>query len=209
MLRIKNFNQYHSLEELVDFTFDTLFRPSQSRNEILELLKILDKMRQKIVVEIGTAEGGTLFLFSRVASEDATLISIDLPRGRFGEGYPKWKIPLYKSFVLSKQKICLIRADSHDRNTLKKVKEILRNKYIDFLFIDGDHSYNEVKKDFEMYGPLVKEGGIIAFHDIVPRPEENVGDVPKFWRKLKEKYNGKEIVKDWNQNRCGIGWAIR
>jgi len=34
---------------------------------------------------------------------------------------------------------------------LKKIKAILRDKKVDFLFIDADHSYEGVKKDFEMY----------------------------------------------------------
>jgi hypothetical protein len=48
------------------------------------------------------------------------------------------------------------------------------------LFIDGDHTYEGVRRDFEMYSPLVRKGGIIAFHDIYPGPEESVGGVPKF-----------------------------
>ena len=36
---------------------------------------------------------------------------------------------------------------------------------IGFLFIDGDHRYEGVKKDFELYSPKVKVDGIIAFHD--------------------------------------------
>jgi hypothetical protein len=33
------------------------------------------------------------------------------------------------------------------------------------LFIDGDHRYEGVRRDFEMYSPLVGAGGLIAFHD--------------------------------------------
>jgi predicted O-methyltransferase YrrM len=44
----------------------------------------------------------------------------------------------------------------------------LKDNKVDFLFIDADHSYEGVKKDFEMYSPLVRKGGIIAFHDIIP-----------------------------------------
>jgi len=51
---------------------------------------------------------------------------------------------------------------------------------LNFLFIDGDHTYEGVRKNFEMYSPLVRRGGIVAFHDIVPRPPENVGGVPRF-----------------------------
>jgi hypothetical protein len=36
---------------------------------------------------------------------------------------------------------------------------------IDVLFIDGDHSYNGVKNDFNLYSPLVKNGGYIVFDD--------------------------------------------
>jgi predicted O-methyltransferase YrrM len=85
------------------------------------------------------------------------------------------------------------------------IKGILNGKKIDFLFIDGDHSYLGVKKDFELYAPLVKRGGIIAFHDIVPSflcPEVKVH---KFWNEIKINYRYKEIVKDPNQDAYGIG----
>jgi cephalosporin hydroxylase len=137
-------------------------------------------LKPKVVLEIGTANGGTLFLFTRVASQMPIIISIDLPGGRFGGGYPKYKTYLYKQFA-KQGRIYLLRRDSHDPKTLEEVKSILDGQKVDFLFIDGDHSYNSVKQDFEMYSPLVKEGGIIAFHDIVAGPSENVGGVPEFY----------------------------
>lgn len=39
------------------------------------------------------------------------------------------------------------------------------NHYLDFVFIDGDHSYEEVKKDLKLWYPKVKTGGIFAGHD--------------------------------------------
>ncbi|MCX5706434.1 MAG: class I SAM-dependent methyltransferase [Candidatus Omnitrophica bacterium] len=39
---------------------------------------------------------------------------------------------------------------------------------IDFLFIDGDHSIDGCKYDFEHYSPLIKPGGYLAFHDYYP-----------------------------------------
>ena len=56
-----------------------------------------------------------------------------------------------------------------------------------------------------MYSPLVKKGGIIAFHDIVPGPVKHVGGVPRFWREIRNKYNYIEIVRDWKQGGYGIG----
>lgn len=211
LLKIKNFNhnQDYSLDKLTNFAFNgfgkLILEPGQVQEEILELLRILEKIRPKIIIEIGTASGGSLFLFSHIASQDATIISVDLPGGPFGGGYPKWKIPLYKAFGLVNQKIHLIRADSHNRETLNKVKSILNNRKADFLFIDGDHSYKGVKKDFEMYSPLVKEEGIIAFHDIVIGTPETGCEVSKFWEEIKGRYNYMEIIKNQKQEWGGIG----
>jgi len=38
---------------------------------------------------------------------------------------------------------------------------------VDFVYIDCDHSYKGVKKDIEVYFPLVKTGGVIGGHDFV------------------------------------------
>ena len=86
----------------------------------------------------------------------------------------------------------------------------MRDNKVDFLFIDANHSYEGVKKDFEMYSPLVRKGGIIAFHDIIPdyyakRGIKLASGVYKFWNEVKEKYEHLEIVKDRNQNAFGIG----
>jgi len=206
----KEIAKISKVEELVDLAFNFKINglniaPVQIKEEILELLKILRKIKPKTILEIGTANGGTLFLFSQIVDKNATIISIDLPGGKFGGGYPKWKIPLYKSFAKDTQKIYLIRADSHKEETLRSVKNILGNKKVDFLFIDGDHTYEGVKRDFEMYSPFVRKGGIVAFHDIVHGPTENVGGVPIFWKEIKKHYKHLEIVKDWNQGGCGIG----
>ena len=40
----------------------------------------------------------------------------------------------------------------------------------DFLYIDGDHREPQVRKDIETWLPTVKEGGLIGFHDYIPKP---------------------------------------
>ena len=58
----------------------------------------------------------------------------------------------------------------------------------DFLFIDGDHSYEGVRRDFELYSPLAEVGALVAFHDIVPSipgGHGDPGDVPAFWGEIK------------------------
>jgi len=203
-------NKCHSIENYVNLAYSfqlgpISIRPAQVKEEIIQLLRFLAKLRPTTVCEIGTAGGGTLFLFAKVSHPNAIIISIDLPGGPFGGGYPEWKASLYKHFAYSKQRIHLIRGDSHDLTTYQRVKKILAGKKLDFLFIDGDHTYEGVKKDFETYSSLVRQGGIISFHDIVPGSPENVGGVPKFWNEIKHRYKYREIVKDWKQNGYGIG----
>jgi predicted O-methyltransferase YrrM len=88
---------------------------------------------------------------------------------------------------------------------LDRAKVALKNQHLDYLFIDGDHRYEGVKRDFEMYGPLVRKGGLIAFHDIVEGPFDAVGGVPQFWREVKPQYRHREIINDPLQGGFGIG----
>jgi predicted O-methyltransferase YrrM len=209
LLKLKKLRLRNCLNDLIEFAFTGcggLLKPIQIHSELTNLLSILDRIKPKYILEIGTANGGTLFLFSCIASQDARIISIDLPGGEFGGGYPLWKVPLYKSFALADQKIHLIRADSHDKKTLEKVLFLLDGKQIDFLFIDGDYSYEGVKKDCDLYSSMVRHNGFIGFHDIVANPEDMRCGVDKFWSEIKDKYEYIEIMADGGRNRCyGIG----
>jgi predicted O-methyltransferase YrrM len=160
----------------------------QVRSEIDDLLRRLESERPRTLLEIGTANGGSLFLFTRVADDDATIVSVDLPGGSYGGGYSSLRTRLYASFARPRQRLHLLRADSHDRSTRDEVERALAGRSVDFLFIDGDHSLEGVRADFDLYVPLVRDGGTVAIHDIVPGSRELVGGVPQFWREVAEQY---------------------
>ncbi len=196
-----------SSKEVVNFTLNTagsLIAPSQFQSELEQLAELVKQRKPKVVVEIGTAKGGTLAVWCALADSAATLVSIDLPGGMHGGGYPKWRTLVYRRFTQPKQSLYLLRVDSHLPATWEDLKKILPDK-IDFLFIDGDHTYEGVKKDFEMYSPLVRDGGIVAFHDICTHPPEWKCDVDKFWREIKTKYKSREYIENPNQSIYGIG----
>jgi len=181
-------------------------KPMQYPEELVELAKVIYTKKPKTILEIGTARGGTLFLASQLADDNALIISIDLPNGMYGGGYPDWKIPLYKSFKKKNQTIELIQGDSHSKEIFEKLKTVLNGRKIDYLFIDGDHTYEGVKFDFEAYSKLLNTNAIVGFHDII----EDRSDVPnhfvnKYWNEVKTNYRYKEFVKDRNQSKLGIG----
>jgi cephalosporin hydroxylase len=190
--------------ELVYSEEGRFIRPTQQREEVAELLAILEPARPRTLVEIGTASGGTLFLLSSVAAPDATLVSIDLPGGRFGGGYGRWRAPLYRSFARPGQKVHLIRADSHDPKTFRELQTMIGPRGLDVLFIDGDHTYEGVRKDFERYRPLVSTGGWIGFHDIVPDPSDAMNEAHRFWEEIKLGYPHREMVLN-RSGKYGIG----
>jgi predicted O-methyltransferase YrrM len=194
---VKLFARGLSPERFIDFVFTRyrgLMRPLQNRAEIARLAGIVKDKASGTILEIGTAGGGTLALFCHAAPDGAHLISIDLPYGMFGGGYPIWKRPFYKAFARSGQKLRLIREDSHSPETLLKVEKILSGSPVDFLFIDGDHTYEGVKRDFEIYSRLVQKGGVIAMHDIVQHSSSSGCDVRRLWEEIKGRYRHAEII---------------
>jgi predicted O-methyltransferase YrrM len=175
--------------------------PLQIRSELLSLAAEVAGIEPRNGMEIGTYLGGTLLLFCRLAHPTARFLSLDLYRGRLG-GARKM---IYYSFLRGRQTLHIITGDSHSPHTLSTITKKLGPAKLDFLFIDGDHSYDGVKRDFEMYSPLVRTGGLVAFHDIVPHPPEAQCHVSEFWAEVKQRYRHKEFIESPNQQWAGIG----
>jgi hypothetical protein len=57
-----------------------------------------------------------------------------------------------------------ILSDSHSPETMVKLRALLKERPINLLFIDAEHTYADALAEYETYGPLVTD--IIAFHDI-------------------------------------------
>jgi cephalosporin hydroxylase len=175
---------------------------TQQRQEILELLDLLAQRTPRAVLEIGTDEGGTLFLWTRVAADDAVLVAVDdRPLGITGTLSP-WAVAR-RAFARNGQRIeLMIPRDSHDPATAAEARRRLGGRSVDFLFIDGDHSYDGVKCDWELFSPLVAPGGLVAFHDV---NEQRHPDVVRFWDELKATHDTTELVANDPPGTFGIG----
>lgn len=185
---------------------DGFLRPLQVEEELASLLGDVKALKPATVLEIGTAQGGTLYLWTRMAREDALVVSVDLPGGKFGGGYSRLRTPIYRRFARARQTLHLLRANSHDPATFSEVKELFGARPIDLLFIDGDHTYEGVKQDWEMYSPLVRRGGLIVFHDISGNYDDT--EVKRHWDSIRADYNHKEYSR-YPGGKCGIGVLIK
>ena len=165
------------------------FKIQQKKNEWISFIKEISKNgKLKNCLEIGCYDGCTTVFLSNFFEN---LITIDQQiQPRFDEfKYTHNNSNLFGSeYIKTKCNFNYISGSSHDKNTYDKVKNTLNGNKLDLLFIDGDHSYNGVKLDFNMYYDFVKDGGIIAFHDIHRSNfHENHGCyVHDFWDELIE-----------------------
>lgn len=181
-------------------------KPLQTPGEIQQAFELCLEVKPKRVLEIGTAKGGTLYLWCQAAADDATLISIDLPGGKFGGGYVEPRAELYKSFAKPGQTMHLLRANSHADETRANIDQLLGGEKFDFAFIDGDHFYKGVRDDFLHYGKLIRPGGVCLFHDIKPAPHDAEIEVNQLWDQIKDRFESQEFVATDDQGRhLGIG----
>lgn len=96
----------------------SLIQPLQYKGEFLKLLSQYHSLNSKFVMEIGTAYGGTFFGHCKLAAKNLTIISVDVPGGKFGGGYSDCKMPICQEFACSGQQLHLIRANSTDDATI-------------------------------------------------------------------------------------------
>jgi predicted O-methyltransferase YrrM len=124
---------------------------------IYDLVKNLDS---PYAVEIGRMLGGSAIL---MASAGAHVVSLDLHVSKTVEGEKGALADIALDKKLQelglRNKVDILVADSHTYNTTSLIEKV------DVLFIDGDHSYEGVKKDYENWVKTVKPGGHILFHD--------------------------------------------
>jgi len=99
-------------------------------------------------IEIGCYEGALIKMFlEQIPTLDMTTIDV---------------APIYQKIVESSlpfmQRLRILHCESDEAVPLIKGQ-------VDFVYIDGDHSYEQCKKDIINYLPLVRSGGILAGHN--------------------------------------------
>jgi predicted O-methyltransferase YrrM len=109
------------------------------------------------VVQIGVAEGGSAWHARRAMDPEGTLHLIDT--------YPK-VLGLNLSSIIARRLVESVPGASVEWIRARSDEAVLSwTQPIDFLFIDGDHSYDAVRTDWEDWHGHVQPDGLVAFHD--------------------------------------------
>ena len=177
---------------MIDITDDAL-RALKGPNQILGEWKMYLQFLQNyckqfsitnpVVVEVGTQYGHQKAHYEKFL--DAVHIGIDI-----SDKYAKPDI----------------LGDSHSPATVTALKKMLDGRAINFLFLDGAHTYADTVSDYYAYGPMATD--VIAFHDI--RHEKEIG---KLWADLQtaEKGNGGLTflsIGAWGNGWCELGIGL-
>jgi predicted O-methyltransferase YrrM len=177
---------------------------AQYAYEFMALVALYQRLSPAYVVEVGTWHGGSLWYWLRLAAPGAHIISIDQGPEYWRPAEPDFDMTQWQSWVKSGTYLHTVVGDSKDLETIARISSICPQ--IDFLFIDGDHSYNGAKADFENYGQLVRKGGVIAFHDLIPPPDRERIQVGKLFKEIQQAgYVTQELYSMPDQKRMGIG----
>ena len=171
----------------------------QDQWELSRMLSLIEG--KKSLLEVGSNFGGTLKRMATKLAPDALIVSVDYPF----DDTPKWLNPVgtlkknCKQIAAKGHRVELFIADSHAADTVAKVKAL--GPY-DFGFIDGDHSYEGVKADWDNYGPMCKT---VGFHDIAGPVE----GCTRFWKELRDsgRFGTREFINP--QKKFGIGIVYR
>lgn len=155
----------------------------QNVTEFGHLWEFLEHRAPTNVLEIGSLYGGTLWYWSHLPTIKR-LVAVDLPsdwaqvRDGVREARTHW------ADWFAHLDFHDLQADSHQPELVEQVRGLLDGDLFDVAFIDGDHTYRGVKRDFELWSPLVKPGGIVAFHDTIQNGDRHEPGVVKFTGEL-------------------------
>jgi cephalosporin hydroxylase len=173
----------------------------QYPNQFSKYLSLLRTQKINSYIEIGCRWGGTFVLTTEYLKMFNSLnksVAVDIIDS-----------PVV-NYCTSNNETQFIKTNSQSSEFINYIN----NNYFDLILIDGDHSYNGVKNDYQV---SKNSGKIFVFHDII---NDVCPGVIQFWNELKnnekDAYNFFEFTEQyedvWNATRqkfLGIGVAIK
>lgn len=125
------------------------------------------------IVEIGVWHGVTTSVLRRAMAAHGTLWAVDpFPPGRLGFSLQR---PIARAEVdrIRNGRVRWVRATGEDAAAIYRAEG---GPAVDVVFIDGDHSYDGLARDWRAWSPLVARGGAVCLHDSRSTPERRIDD---------------------------------
>lgn len=181
-------NKWEYYSPTFEFTEDLPPQSSAWSGHYFFAYDLIRNTKPKVVVELGTHKGNSLFSMAQAIKDgklQTELHAIDTWEGDHQAGL--YGDDVYKEFLrILEEYYKDIQVIPHKMPFDDALKNFEDNS-IEILHIDGLHTYEAVKHDFETWLPKVnKDTGIIMFHDVC-ETKDDFG-VYKLWDELKKKY---------------------
>ena len=145
-------------------------------SQLMELHRRVSSVQAPIVLECGVDKGvSSGVLAHAVEGLGGSLVSLDIRDC---------------SDVIESDCWTCLQTDDSDKEFVLRNAPILRSG-IDLVFIDSLHKVSHVSRLIDLWYPLVRQGGWMAFHDVDPRPymrgqRKDNRDAEIVWRGLGE-----------------------
>jgi len=148
---------------------------AQHVNELRGAWALVYEMQPSTFLEIGSLQGGSLYVYAGACKPRAHIISIDVPRSHSHSSVLQ---KVLRQLGKEGYQVSHLSMPSHGDVTVECLKALTR--HVDALHVDGNHKYTMVKGDYMRYEPFVRSPGLIILHDIA-----GALGVKKLWREIK------------------------
>lgn len=128
---------------------------------------LVSNMQPEIVVELGTFKGTSFYSMSQAVKDkdlQSKLFAVDTWAGDENTGY--YGDDIYEIVKTIMRKTYRDIPARLLRMTFDEALDEFKKKSVDILHIDGLHTYDAVKHDYDSWKTKVKDDGVIMFHDI-------------------------------------------
>lgn len=178
--------KFNPLDHPISFTQPLRIAPSTWAGHIPFAFFIVDTLHPQVIVELGAQYGVSYCAFCQAVDAlklDTRCFAVDTWQGDAQAGY-------YAEDVLADLKRhhdpLYARFSRFIQSTFDHALDKFEDGTIDLLHIDGYHTYEAVKNDFDHWLPKMSKQGVILFHDVAVHREEF--GVWKFWDEVRAKY---------------------
>ena len=164
---------------------------------------LIDEVRPRSVVELGTHAGFSFFVFAEAVKRlgiVTELHALDTWRGDDQSGY-------YDDDVYDGVRAIAEREYPGFTHLLRGYfsdsRPLIADDSVDLLHVDGRHGYDDAREDYEEWVGTVRDGGVVLFHDIAER-SDGFG-VWQLWEELAAEHPSFEFVHGHGLGVMGVG----